>query len=81
MNFYVGEKFVIVPVAGRPDLDAEALDAIRRAYGPSKEVIGVPGVVTPDVGTTTPITETQIGKPVLVMMGRLNPHPMSKPKQ
>lgn len=45
MNFYLGEKFVIVPVAGQPDLDAEALDAIRRAYGPSKEVIGVPGVV------------------------------------
>ncbi|HEY6760204.1 MAG TPA: agmatine deiminase family protein [Baekduia sp.] len=45
MNFYVGERFVIVPVAGQPDLDAQALDAIAAAFEGRKEVIGVPGVV------------------------------------
>jgi agmatine deiminase len=45
MNFYVGERFVVVPVAGQPDLDAEALARIADAYGGAKEVIGVPGVV------------------------------------
>jgi agmatine deiminase len=44
MNFYVGDRFVVVPVAGQPELDAEALDAIGRAYD-GKEIIGVPGVV------------------------------------
>jgi agmatine deiminase len=44
MNFYVGEKFVVVPVAGQAELDAEALDAIGRAYT-GKEIVGVPGVV------------------------------------
>lgn len=45
MNFYVGEKFVIVPIAGQAELDAVALDAIGRAYEGGKEIIGVPGVV------------------------------------
>jgi agmatine deiminase len=45
MNFYVGDRFVVVPVAGRPDLDAEALARISDAYDNAKEVIGVPGVV------------------------------------
>jgi agmatine deiminase len=45
MNFYVGSEFVVVPVAGHPDLDEQALDAIRAAFGGAKEVVGVPGVV------------------------------------
>jgi agmatine deiminase len=45
MNFYVGDRFVVVPVAGRPDLDAEALTRIAAAFGGAKEVVGVPGVV------------------------------------
>jgi agmatine deiminase len=45
MNFYVGERFVVVPVAGQPELDEEALARIAQAYGDGKEVIGVPGVV------------------------------------
>ena len=45
MNFYVGERFVIVPIAGQPDLDAEALARIHDAFEGSKEVIGVPGVI------------------------------------
>jgi len=45
MNFYVGDRFVVVPTAGRPDLDAEALARIDEAFGGAKEVIGVPGVV------------------------------------
>jgi agmatine deiminase len=45
LNFYVGERFVIVPIAGQPDLDAAALDAIADAHDRAKEVIGVPGVV------------------------------------
>ena len=45
MNFYVGDRFVVVPIAGQPDLDAEALARIAEAFGPSKEVVGVPGVV------------------------------------
>ena len=45
MNFYVGERFVVVPVAGQADLDAEALARIGAAYGGAKEVVGVPGVV------------------------------------
>lgn len=45
MNFYVGERFAIVPVAGQPELDAQALDAIRTAFAGAKEVIGVPGVI------------------------------------
>ncbi|WCB93174.1 Agmatine deiminase [Baekduia alba] len=45
MNFYVGPRFVVVPIAGQPELDAAALDAIARAFAGAKEVIGVPGVV------------------------------------
>jgi agmatine deiminase len=45
MNFYVGARFVVVPIAGQDALDAQALDAIRGAFGGAKEVIGVPGVV------------------------------------
>ena len=45
MNFYVGERFVVVPVAGQPELDAEALARISEAYDNAKEVIGVPGVI------------------------------------
>jgi agmatine deiminase len=44
LNFYLGDRFVVVPVAGQPELDEEALVRIRDAY-PGKEVIGVPGVV------------------------------------
>src|SRR4051794_25758149 len=44
MNFYVGERFVIVPTAGQPDLDAEALARIAQAHDHAKEVIGVPAV-------------------------------------
>jgi agmatine deiminase len=45
MNFYVGDRFVVVPVAGQPELDEAALGRIAEAYGNAKEVIGVPGVV------------------------------------
>jgi agmatine deiminase len=45
MNFYVGDRFVVVPIAGQPDLDAEALARIADAYDGAKEVVGVPGVV------------------------------------
>jgi agmatine deiminase len=45
MNFYVGARFVVVPIAGQAELDAAALDAITRAFEGAKEVIGVPGVV------------------------------------
>jgi agmatine deiminase len=45
MNFYVGDRFVIVPTAGQPDLDTEALARIHNAFEGSKEVIGVPGVI------------------------------------
>ncbi|MET0600412.1 MAG: agmatine deiminase family protein, partial [Baekduia sp.] len=45
MNFYVGDRFVIVPTAGQPDLDTEALTRIDEAFEGAKEVIGVPGVV------------------------------------
>jgi agmatine deiminase len=45
LNLYVGDRFVIVPTAGQPDLDAEALARIDGAFGGAKEVIGVPGVV------------------------------------
>jgi agmatine deiminase len=45
MNFYVGDRFVVVPIAGQPDLDAEALARIADAYEGAKEVVGVPGVV------------------------------------
>jgi agmatine deiminase len=45
MNFYVGERFVVMPVAGQPELDAAALSAIDAAFEGAKEVVGVPGVV------------------------------------
>jgi agmatine deiminase len=45
MNFYVGDRFVIVPIAGQPTLDAEALTQIDAAFAGTKEIIGVPGVV------------------------------------
>jgi agmatine deiminase len=45
MNFYMGDRFVVVPVAGQAALDEEALAAIDAAFGGRKEVVGVPGVV------------------------------------
>jgi agmatine deiminase len=45
MNFYVGDRFVVVPTAGQPELDAEALARIADACEGTKEVVGVPGVV------------------------------------
>jgi agmatine deiminase len=45
LNFYVGDRFVIVPTAGQPDLDTEALARIHDAFEGSKDVIGVPGVI------------------------------------
>jgi agmatine deiminase len=45
MNFYVGDRFVVVPIAGQPELDAEALARIGEAYDGTKEIIGVPGVI------------------------------------
>jgi agmatine deiminase len=42
LNFYLCNRAVIVPVAGRPT-DAEALQRIAAAY-PGREVVGVPGV-------------------------------------
>jgi agmatine deiminase len=44
MNFYMGDRFVIVPVAGEPELDDAALDRLREVFA-GKEVVGVPGVV------------------------------------
>jgi agmatine deiminase len=43
LNLYLGERFVIVPTAGRPDVDAEALARLREIFA-DREVIGVPGV-------------------------------------
>jgi agmatine deiminase len=45
MNFYVGDRFVVVPVAGQPELDAEALARIGDAFEGTKEIVGVPGVI------------------------------------
>jgi agmatine deiminase len=45
MNFYVGDRFVVVPIAGQAELDAAALNAIDAAFEGRKEIIGVPGVV------------------------------------
>jgi agmatine deiminase len=45
LNFYVGDRFAVVPIAGQPDLDAEALTRIADAYEGTKEVIGVPGTI------------------------------------
>jgi agmatine deiminase len=42
MNLYLGERFAIVPLAGRPDLDEEALARLREALA-GREVVGVPG--------------------------------------
>src|SRR4051794_5695749 len=36
MNFYVGHRFVIVPTAGQPDLDTEALTRIDEAFEGAK---------------------------------------------
>jgi agmatine deiminase len=44
MNFYMGDRFVIVPVAGEPELDDAALDRLREVFA-GKEVVGVPAVV------------------------------------
>jgi len=43
LNLYMGDRFVVVPLAGRPDPDEEALARLREAFA-GKEVIGVPGV-------------------------------------
>ena len=40
LNGYVGDRFVIAPLAGQPT-DEEALERLRRAY-PGHEVVGVP---------------------------------------
>jgi agmatine deiminase len=44
LNFYVGDRFVIVPIADQPDLDDEALERISTAFDDTKEIIGIPGV-------------------------------------
>jgi agmatine deiminase len=41
LNLYVGNGFVVVPSAGQPDLDEEALGRIGDAF-PGREVVGVP---------------------------------------
>jgi agmatine deiminase len=43
LNLYMGDRFVVVPTAGQPELDEEALARLREAF-PGQEVIGVPGV-------------------------------------
>jgi agmatine deiminase len=43
LNFYLGDRFAVVPTAGRPELDEEALRRIGEAY-PGKEIVGVPAV-------------------------------------
>jgi agmatine deiminase len=45
LNLYAGDRFAIVPTAGQPDLDAEALARIDEAFAGTKEVIGVPAVI------------------------------------
>ena len=44
LNFYLGDRFLVVPTAGRPEHDDEALARLADAY-PGKEVVGVPGMV------------------------------------
>jgi agmatine deiminase len=44
LNVYVGDRYVVVPLAGQPGLDEEALARIGEAFA-DKDVIGVPGVV------------------------------------
>ncbi|HEU4974759.1 MAG TPA: agmatine deiminase family protein [Baekduia sp.] len=44
LNLYLGDRFAVVPTAGQPVRDEEALERIRAAFG-DKEVVGVPGVV------------------------------------
>ncbi|QEC50735.1 agmatine deiminase family protein [Baekduia soli] len=44
LNLYLGDRFAVVPLAGRPDLDEEALHLLRANLG-DREVIGVPGLV------------------------------------
>ena len=44
LNSYVGDRFVIVPLAGQPEPDEEALARLRDAYA-GMEVVGVPGAV------------------------------------
>jgi agmatine deiminase len=43
MNLYMGDRFVVVPTAGQPELDEEALARLREVFA-GKEVVGVPGV-------------------------------------
>jgi agmatine deiminase len=43
LNFYLGDRFAVVPTAGQHELDAEALRLIGEAY-PGKEIVGVPAV-------------------------------------
>jgi agmatine deiminase len=43
LNLYMGDRFVVVPTAGQPELDEEALARLREAF-PGQEVVGVPGV-------------------------------------
>jgi agmatine deiminase len=43
LNFYLGDRFAVVPTAGQHDLDDEALRRIGGAY-PDKVVVGVPAV-------------------------------------
>jgi agmatine deiminase len=44
LNSYVGDRFVIVPLAGQPEPDEEALARLLEAF-PAMEVVGVPGAV------------------------------------
>lgn len=43
LNLYLGDRFVVVPTAGQPALDEEALARVGDAFA-GKEVVGVPGV-------------------------------------
>jgi agmatine deiminase len=44
LNAYVGDRYVVVPLAGQPDLDDEALARLGDAFA-DKDVVGVPGVI------------------------------------
>jgi agmatine deiminase len=44
LNLYVGEQFVIVPLAGQPDIDGEAVARLQSEF-PGREVVGVPGLI------------------------------------
>jgi agmatine deiminase len=43
LNLYLGDGYAIVPTAGDPDLDGEALDRLAAAL-PGREIVAVPGL-------------------------------------